>query len=210
MAKSANRLHRVGGFKGVDVDENTLVDSADADLVAQRKAMKEYNDQVQKDSDMSLMTPELQSLMRHMHSYATRYNVDLYRSMKENGGKQSCDGQGAMAKTKFTSVLIGAFSRSARRAHRLRASTSSTPHALRRHRTAPTPMQPSALVRACSVAHVQGASADGDLRPLRHGAKGARGGGGEEEQGGRVRGPPRSPVAQGGAGQRDSYGGQVG
>ena len=58
------------------------------------------------------MSPELQSLMRHMHSYATRYNVDLYRSLKENGGKQSSDGQGAMSKVKFTSVLLSAFSRS--------------------------------------------------------------------------------------------------
>ena len=43
MAKSANRAHRVGGFKGADVDENTLVDSADADLVAMRKQMKEVH-----------------------------------------------------------------------------------------------------------------------------------------------------------------------
>ena len=62
---------------------------------------------------MKQMSSELQSLMRHMHSYATRYNVDLYRSFKENGGKQSSDGQGAMVKTKFTSVLLSAFSRSA-------------------------------------------------------------------------------------------------
>ena len=111
MAKSMDRLHRVGGFKGVDGDENTLVESADEDLVAQRKAMKEYNDVVQSDAEMKVMSPELQSLMRHMHSYATRYDVDLFRSFKENGGKVSADGQGAMAKTKFTSVMLSAFSR---------------------------------------------------------------------------------------------------
>jgi len=109
--KTMNRLHRVGGFKGADVDENTLVQSEDKDLEATRAAMKEYNDQVQADSEMKQMSPELQSLMRHMHSYATRYNVDLYRSLKENGGRQSQDGQGAMSKTKFTSVLLSAFNR---------------------------------------------------------------------------------------------------
>ena len=112
MDKTMNRLHRVGGFKGADVDENTLVDSNDEDLVAQRKLMKEYNDYVQKDAEGAKMSTQLQSLMRQMHSYATRYNVDLYRSLKENGGKQSCDGQGSMPKTKFTSVLLSAFSRS--------------------------------------------------------------------------------------------------
>ena len=111
MAKSMNRAHRVGGFKGADVDENTLVTSEDQDLMDIRKGMKEYNDTVQSDSDMKQMTPELQSLMRHMHSYATRYNVDLYRSLKENGGKQSHDGHGAMSKVKFQSVLLSAFSR---------------------------------------------------------------------------------------------------
>lgn len=111
MGKTMNRLKRVGGFKGVDVDENTEVVTEDDDLREMRHLMKEYNDYVQSDSDTAKMSPELQSLMRHMHSYATRYNVDLYRSLKENGGKQSCDGQGAMAKTKFTSVLLSAFSR---------------------------------------------------------------------------------------------------
>lgn len=110
-AKSGNRLHRVGGFKGVDVDENTLVETNDTDLADIRKNMKEYNDYVQADSDTAKMSPDLQSLMRHMHSYATRYNVDLYRSLKENGGKQSADGHGAMSKTKFTSVLLSAFAR---------------------------------------------------------------------------------------------------
>jgi len=110
-AKSGNRLHRVGGFKGVDVDENTLVETNDTDLADIRKNMKEYNDYVQADSDTAKMSPDLQSLMRHMHSYATRYNVDLYRSLKENGGRQSKDGQGAMHKTKFTSVLLSAFGR---------------------------------------------------------------------------------------------------
>ena len=59
------------------------------------------------------MSEELKSLMRHMHSYASRYNVDLYRSLKENGGKQSSDGMGAMSKVKFQSVLLSAFQRSA-------------------------------------------------------------------------------------------------
>ena len=113
MDKTMNRLHRVGGFKGDDVDENTLVTSEDADLMEIRKSMKEYNDMVQTDADMSQMSPELQSLMRHMHSYATRYSVDLYRSLKENGGKQTKDGQGAMSKVKFQSVLLSVFSRMA-------------------------------------------------------------------------------------------------
>ena len=113
MAKSMNRLHRVGGFKGADVDENTLVTTEDADLDLIRKNMKEYNDYVQADADTAKMSAELQSLMRSMHSYATRYNVDLYRSLKENGGKQSSDGQGAMSKVKFQSVLLSAFGRSA-------------------------------------------------------------------------------------------------
>lgn len=114
MAKTMNRAKRVGGFKGADVDENTLVETADDDLAAIRQGMKEYNDTVQADAEGSKMSPELQSLMRHMHSYATRYSVDLYRSLKENGGRQSKDGMGAMPKTKFTSVLLSAFGRSAR------------------------------------------------------------------------------------------------
>ena len=86
------------------------------DVCLCRAARLQYNDDVQADEDTKKMSPELQSLMRHMHSYATRYNVDLYRSLKENGGKQSSDGHGAMAKTKFQSVLLSAFNRSARRA----------------------------------------------------------------------------------------------
>jgi hypothetical protein len=102
--------------------------------------MKEYNDQVQADADMKQMSTELQSLMRHMHSYATRYNVDLYRSLKENGGKQSADGHGAMSKTKFTSVLLSAFARSARTHHSHPANhrvldCRAGPHARRRRRT---------------------------------------------------------------------------
>ena len=112
MAKTMNRAHRTGLFKGTDVDENTLVETSDEDLAAIRAGMKEYNDYVQDDAEGSKMSPELQSLMRHMHSYATRYNVDLYRSLKENGGKQSSDGQGAMSKVKFQSVLLSAFGRS--------------------------------------------------------------------------------------------------
>ena len=41
MDKTMNRLHRVGGFKGVDVDENTLVETNDEDLAGMRKSMKE-------------------------------------------------------------------------------------------------------------------------------------------------------------------------
>ena len=106
-------LRRVGGSEAGmgDVDENTLVQSEDADLVEMRKAMKEYHDYVEEDSDTSKMSEPLQALMRHMHSYATRYNVDLYRSLKENGGKQTKDGNGAMVKTKFTSVLLSVFNR---------------------------------------------------------------------------------------------------
>ena len=112
MDKTLDRAHRVGGFQGADVDENTLVETEDADLADIRKGMKEYNDYVKADAETSKMSPELQSLMRHMHSYATRYNVDLHRSLKENGGRQSADGQGAMSKVKFQSVLLSAFSRS--------------------------------------------------------------------------------------------------
>ena len=49
--------------------------------------------------------------MRHMHSYASRYNVDLHRSLKENGGRHTADGDGAMSKAKFQSVLLSAFQR---------------------------------------------------------------------------------------------------
>ena len=106
-------LRRVGGAEAGmgDVDENTEVTSEDADLVAMRKAMKEYHDYVEADSDTSKMSEPLQALMRHMHSYATRYNVDLYRSLKENGGRQSKDGDGAMSKVKFQSVLLSVFGR---------------------------------------------------------------------------------------------------
>ena len=106
-------LRRVGGAEAGmgDVDENTEVTSEDADLVVMRKAMKEYHDYVEADSDTSKMSEPLQALMRHMHSYATRYNVDLYRSLKENGGRQSKDGDGAMSKVKFQSVLLSVFGR---------------------------------------------------------------------------------------------------
>jgi len=95
----------------VDVDENTLVTTSDEDLAEIRRGMKEYKDYAEADSDTSHMSYELKSLMRHMHSYASRYNVDLYRSLKENGGRHTADGDGAMSKVKFQSVLLSAFQR---------------------------------------------------------------------------------------------------
>lgn len=111
MDKTANRLVRTGFHQLVDVDENTRVQSADEDLVAQREAMAEFAEYIEDDSDTKKMSEPLQALMRHMHSYSTRYNVDLYRSLKENGGRQSKDGNGAMSKVKFQSVLLSAFNR---------------------------------------------------------------------------------------------------
>jgi hypothetical protein len=82
-----------------------------ASLATERAAMAEYAEYVEDDTDTGKMSEPLQALMRHMHSYATRYNVDVYRSLKENGGRQSKDGNGAMSKVKFTSVLLSAFAR---------------------------------------------------------------------------------------------------
>jgi hypothetical protein len=107
-------LHRVGGAEAamkVDIDENTLVDSLDDDLDVIRKEMHDFKEYVEADEQGSQMSEELKSLMRHMHGYATRYNVDLYRSFKEGGGKQSWHGGGNMSKVKFQSILLTAFGR---------------------------------------------------------------------------------------------------
>ena len=93
---SGNRMIRTGIKQLEDVDENTRVTSEDADLVEMRDKMAEFAEYIEEDSDTGKMSEPLQALMRHMHSYATRYNVDLYRSLKENGGKQTKDGNGAM------------------------------------------------------------------------------------------------------------------
>ena len=73
--------------------------------------MASFAEYIEEDEDTMKMSEPLQALMRHMHSYASRYNVDVYRSLKENGGRQSKDGNGAMSKVKFTSVLLSAFAR---------------------------------------------------------------------------------------------------
>jgi len=56
-------------------------------------------------------SPQLQKKMREMRSYASRYNVDLYRAFKEAGGRITQDGDGALQKTKFRAALLSTFNR---------------------------------------------------------------------------------------------------
>lgn len=108
-----SRLKRTGEIKLADVDENTVTDAhiEGTDLFEIRKEMMEFAQYQDKDKESSIMSEPLQALMRHMHSYASRYNVDLYRSLKEGGGRQTADGGGALSREKFTSTLLSAFNR---------------------------------------------------------------------------------------------------
>jgi len=60
---------------------------------------------------IAMFSPQLQKKMREMQSYASRYNVDLYRGFKEAGGRVTQDGDGALDKTKFRAALLGTFNR---------------------------------------------------------------------------------------------------
>jgi len=112
--ESANKnKSRTGAEYFEDIDENVMVETADEDLARLRKEMYEYATYQDQDSDTMQMSEGLQSLLRQMHSYASRYHVDLYRSFKENGGRPSCDGMGIITKAKFEAVMLSAFSRMA-------------------------------------------------------------------------------------------------
>ena len=56
-------------------------------------------------------SPQLQKKMQEMRSYASRYNIDLYRALKEAGGRLTQDGDGALAKNKFRAALLECFRR---------------------------------------------------------------------------------------------------
>jgi hypothetical protein len=57
------------------------------------------------------MSDTLKAQMEQLHSYTRRYDVDVYRSMQEAGGKLTADGGGTIAKPKFRSTLLSAFRR---------------------------------------------------------------------------------------------------
>ena len=91
----------------VDMDEH------EQDLIDAKRAMAARldtdGDGVVDDDEQ--FSDKLEKLFLQMNTYASRYNVDLFRSLKENGGKYTQDGDGSMSKVKFRSVLLSAFVR---------------------------------------------------------------------------------------------------
>lgn len=89
----------------VDMDEH------EQDLIKAKKAVATMLDtdgdgEVEEDEKLS---PQLLALFKQMNAYASRNNVDLFRALRDGGGKRTSDGNGAMPKTLFTSALLSCF-----------------------------------------------------------------------------------------------------
>ena len=87
------------------------VNSVQDDLKERNEYLDAYTTYTAADEDTSQMSAGLRKLMGEMHDYADRYNVDVYRSLREYGGKLTADGGGNMMKPKFKSALLAAFNR---------------------------------------------------------------------------------------------------
>ena len=71
------------------------------DAQAQRLEDLRYAEALTVNPRTKNMSAPLHILFREMHSHTHRYEVDLYRSLQECGGRLSSDGGGMMLKTKF-------------------------------------------------------------------------------------------------------------
>ena len=89
----------------VDMNEH------EADLIKAKKAVATMldtdGDGVVEEEEM--FSPGLKSLFKQMNTYSSRNNVDLFRALRDGGGKRTSDGHGAMPKTLFTSQLLSCF-----------------------------------------------------------------------------------------------------
>lgn len=85
--------------------------SASDDLAERKAFLAAYESYAATDEDTRQMSAGLRALMGEMHDYAVRYDVDLYRSFQEYGGKLTADGGGRIFKPKFKSALLAAFNR---------------------------------------------------------------------------------------------------
>lgn len=85
--------------------------SASDDLAERKAFLAAYESYAAADEDTRQMSAGLRALMGEMHDYAVRYDVDLYRSFQEYGGKLTADGGGRIFKPKFKSALLAAFNR---------------------------------------------------------------------------------------------------
>ena len=84
---------------------------APQDLQAQRREDLRYAEALKVNPRTRDMSERLHVLFREMHSHTHRYEVDLYRSLQESGGRLTSDGGGMMLKTKFCTGLLRAFQR---------------------------------------------------------------------------------------------------
>ncbi len=91
----------------------TINNGADGAKMLEEYAVTAFADE--KDTEaletIAQFSPALAKKMREMRSYASRYNVDLYRAFKEAGGRVTQDGDGALPKTKFRAALLATFNR---------------------------------------------------------------------------------------------------
>ena len=85
--------------------------SAVEDLAERKAFLASYEAYTSADEDTRQMSGGLRALMGEMHDYAARYDVDLYRSFQEYGGKLTADGGGVIKKPKFKSAILAAFYR---------------------------------------------------------------------------------------------------